>query len=251
MNIIITMAGCGKRFKQAGYIQPKYMIVANGYSLFEWAMISLAGFNGKNIKYIFIVKKQDNALNFIGNKCNKLGIDDFFIKEIDFVTDGQAETAVLAKDLCDMEKPVLIYNIDTFVIPYSLKISDIKGAGFIPCSFMQGENWSFVKTGKNNKAVEVSEKKRISDNCSIGLYCFSSYKLFCNLYKEFYLSKTDNSVNEKYIAPMYNLLIEKNMDVYISNIKMENVFVLGTPEELEIFKKQKIQWMGKNEKRYV
>ena len=30
MNIVITMAGLGSRFKKAGYKEPKYMINVNG-----------------------------------------------------------------------------------------------------------------------------------------------------------------------------------------------------------------------------
>jgi hypothetical protein len=164
----------------------------------------------------------------------------FLIKKIDFVTDGQAATAVLAKDSCDMKEPILIYNIDTFVVPYSMSACDIKGDGFIPCSAMNGDHWSFVRTDENNKAVEVCEKKRISDNCSVGLYYFASYDLFCRSFEKFYSDKEAcRHASEKYIAPIYNLLIREKMDVYISNIKPENVFVLGTPEELKTFKKQK------------
>ena len=42
---------------------------------------------------------------------------------------------------------------------------------------------------------------------------------------------------EKYIAPLYNYLIENGGEVYISNINPDKVHVLGTPEELEIFLK--------------
>ena len=41
--------------------------------------------------------------------------------------------------------------------------------------------------------------------------------------------------NEKYIAPLYNLMIEKGMDVTVSVIPEEKVHVLGTPEELQMF----------------
>ena len=36
---------------------------------------------------------------------------------------------------------------------------------------------------------------------------------------------------------MYNYMIEKNMEVNICDIPFEKVHVLGTPEELEYFKK--------------
>ena len=41
--------------------------------------------------------------------------------------------------------------------------------------------------------------------------------------------------NEKYIAPLYNLMIEKGMPVTISIVDAAKVHVLGTPEELQVF----------------
>mgnify|MGYP005827396911 FL=1 len=41
---------------------------------------------------------------------------------------------------------------------------------------------------------------------------------------------------EKYIAPLYNYLIEKGKEVRISLVEKDRVHVLGTPEELEYFK---------------
>ena len=41
--------------------------------------------------------------------------------------------------------------------------------------------------------------------------------------------------NEKYIAPLYNYMIEKGMSVTISIVGANKVHVLGTPEELNVF----------------
>ena len=43
--------------------------------------------------------------------------------------------------------------------------------------------------------------------------------------------------NEKYIAPLYNYMIEKDLQVTISIVPAEKVHVLGTPEELMEFLK--------------
>ena len=45
-----------------------------------------------------------------------------------------------------------------------------------------------------------------------------------------------NLVNgEKYVAPLYNHLLSRNGEIYISDINPQKVHVLGTPEELEAF----------------
>ena len=41
IDVVITMAGLGSRFREVGYDVPKYMIEARGKTLFEWSMESL------------------------------------------------------------------------------------------------------------------------------------------------------------------------------------------------------------------
>ena len=43
---------------------------------------------------------------------------------------------------------------------------------------------------------------------------------------------------EKYIAPLYNYMIEKGLPVTISLVDAGKVHVLGTPEELQEFLKE-------------
>lgn len=235
MTVIITMAGLGSRLKKAGYACPKYMIEAKGKTLFEWSMDSLVGYNDHVSKYVFVVRKEDNTEYFIKEKMLKYGISNVEVIGIDYLTDGQATTCMLAIPYCDPEKSILVYNIDTYVEPYEMKYEDINGAGQIPCFHAEGNHWSFVKIDEFGKVVEVREKKRISDNCTLGAYYFSSANLYKNLYEEYYKDDRNLEKNEKYIAPLYNFMIEKGMSVTISIVDNKKVHVLGTPEELQIF----------------
>lgn len=235
MTIIITMAGMGMRFRNAGYTVPKYMIEAKGKTLFEWSMDSLLGFKEKALKYIFIVRKEDDASNFIKEKCRYYNINDLEIIEIDYLTDGQATTCLLAIPHLNINDAIMAYNIDTYVEPYEMKWQDIKGDGFIPCFRAEGTHWSFVKTDKQGKVIEVREKERISNNCTLGAYYFSSAKLFKDLYEGYYLDCDGKIGQERYIAPLYNYMITKGMEVDISIVDKTKVHVLGTPEELLTF----------------
>ncbi|MFI3163961.1 MAG: glycosyltransferase family 2 protein [Bacillota bacterium] len=236
MTVIITMAGLGSRFRKVGYNCPKYMIEAKGKSLFEWSMDSLIGYNDYVNKYVFVVRKEDNSADFIKMQCVKYGIENVDIVEIDYLTDGQATTCMLAIPYCEQDSSIMIYNIDTYVEPNEMKYADITGDGHIPCFNAEGEHWSFARLDDNGNVVEVREKKRISDNCTLGAYYFSSAELYKNIYNEFYIDDTNSEKNEKYIAPMYNYMIQKGMKITISMVDADKVHVLGTPEELEIFK---------------
>ena len=240
IDIVITMGGIGKRFRDVGYLIPKYMITAKDKTLFEWSLKSLDRLKGYINKYIFVAL-EDNSIDingFISSKCELLGIDSFEILILDKLTDGQATTALMAKEYWNKNNELLIYNIDTYVESGEIKYEDFRGDGFIPCFKAPGNHWSFVRLDDSGKVVEIKEKERISDNCTIGAYYFSSSELYEKIYNRYYVELKNNGVginNEKYIAPLYDYMINNDMEVYISDIPSDKVHVLGTPEELNDF----------------
>ena len=159
---IITMAGLGSRFRKAGYNVPKFMIEAKGKTLFEWSIESLNDFK-QDSKYIFIVREENGAEEFIKAKCNEINIKNYEIIKLDHLTSGQAETAKIAVEKCEPDDEILIYNIDTYIDPKYFKKNDIKGDGCIPCFNAPGEHWSFAKTDEDGKVIDVREKVKISD----------------------------------------------------------------------------------------
>ena len=239
IDIVITMGGLGSRFKKAGYTVPKYMIEARGKSLFEWSMISLEGYRDRTDKYIFLALKDDSCdvEAFIRDKCSLLDISGYHIILLDELTDGQATTAMLAGRYWDREHSLLIYNIDTYVEPGEMNSAELKGDGFIPCFKAEGDHWSFVRLDDEGRVAEIKEKKRISDHCTLGAYYFRTCGLYEDLYNEYYRQgKASELVNgEKYVAPLYDYLLTKGGEIYISDIEPQKVHVLGTPEELQVF----------------
>ena len=75
-----------------------------------------------------------------------------------------------------------------------MKFKDILGDGHITCFNVDGEHWSFVKLDDSGKAIEVREKVRIFNNCTLGAYYFSTAELYKKLYEEYY---KDDSKMEK------------------------------------------------------
>ena len=232
INVIITMAGEGIRFKKAGYSIPKHMIKIKDKTMFEWAMLTLNDFYDE--KFIFVTLKKNNDLNFINEKCELFGIKKRKIISIGNVTSGQAETVLKAEKEINLDEPILIYNVDTYVEPYELRKGYIKGYGFVPCFKAHGTHWSFVKFDSNKRIFNITEKIRISEYGSIGLYYFSSFSLFKKCFCEYYSQES----KEKYIAPIYNILIKDNKPVYTSILDSKKVHVLGTPEEVKSFEEK-------------
>ncbi|WP_413561349.1 glycosyltransferase family 2 protein [Bdellovibrio sp. HCB209] len=234
MSIIITMAGNSTRFRKAGYNIPKYQIVTKGHTIFEWSMRSLAKLP-RDMKIIFVVKKEDEAFDFIKSECRKLGFETIEVIELDGITNGQATTAKLAISQCKENEFLGIYNIDTYVKAENVFIPNADMDGLIPCFNPPGSHWSFVRADKDGVALEVVEKKKISDNATVGFYWFKNPKVYLEAY-EVTFSNQDQFVNgEAYIAPMYNSMIGKGLKVGLTIVPNDDVFALGTPEELKQF----------------
>ena len=237
-QIIVTMAGAGSRFRRAGFDCPKYEIKAHGRTLIEWSLLSLRNFTEQGAHVLFVSRREDQAGDFIGEKCSVLGIRTHDLLEIDGTTDGQATTAMLVEErIADPSDAMLIYNIDTFVHPRSLNPQSVRGDGWIPCFPGLGEGWSFAKTDADGRVLDLKEKVRISDHATVGLYWFSSFNLFATTYRAFYACSENLEKGERYIAPMYRRLIESGKEVYIESIPASDVIPIGTPAELEMFLK--------------
>ena len=237
IDIVITMGGLGSRFRTIGYTIPKYMIEAKNKSLFEWSLISLTGFKENVYQYIFIVMKDENSdpEAFITEKCKKLGINNYHIILLDYLTDGQATTAMLAEKYWNPSHSLLIYNIDTYVEADEMNSSMLKGDGFIPCFQAEGDHWSFVRLDESGKVAEIKEKQRISNHCTLGAYYFKTCSLYKQLYENYYGNNPELVNGEKYVAPLYDYLLSLGGEIYISDISPDRVHVLGTPDELQAF----------------
>ena len=237
MNIVITMAGRGARFYEAGYTVPKYEIQAHGKSLFEWSMLSLKNFLTPAARVIFVCLKDNASAAYVRQQSVALGLRDVHVVELDGVTDGQATSAWLSRDLWHPDEPLLIYNIDTYVNPRALAPGHIRSgsAGWVPCFQVPGDHWSFVKLNEDGWAVDLAEKRRISDFASIGLYWFAQAQEYAQAYERFFADAGNLVRGERYIAPLYRQLLDDGRPVSISDLPPGDVHVLGTPAELEAF----------------
>jgi len=239
-NIVITMAGRGSRFYEAGYTVPKYEIIAHGRSLFDWSMLSLRNFLSPDCRVIFVCLAENKSVNYVQRQSTALGLQDVNIVELSQLTDGQATSAYVTRELWRPEEPLLIYNIDTYVNPLMLQPGQIRPSsdGWVPCFQALGDHWSFVKLGEDGWATDLAEKQRISDFASIGLYWFARAIDYVNAYDNFFADQANLVRGERYVAPLYKHLLRNGKHISITNLALQDVRVLGTPAELEVFLKQ-------------
>jgi dTDP-glucose pyrophosphorylase len=236
---IITMAGFGRRFLDAGYSVPKYRIIVHGRSLFHWSMLSLRSFIESGTSFVFVIRAEDEAEDFIRDVSASLQIPITGIVQLPAPTDGQATTAMAAGSVIrDRYRPIIIYNIDTFVHPSALPATNIHGDGWIPCFAAEGDGWSFAAAMDDGRVVEVREKTRISPHATVGLYWFASFDLYEDAYRRYYGAGANLEKGERYVAPLYNMLIADGRAVYLHSVPVSAVVPLGVPADVDKFRNE-------------
>jgi NDP-sugar pyrophosphorylase family protein len=234
MNVVVTMAGAGSRFRDSGFTVPKYEIEIHGRTLFYWAVSSLCNFAKSGWTFTFVTLRSDSASDFVRKSASLLGLDEVRIVELEEITNGQATSALAARPaIGDASKPFVVYNIDTFVCPRYLLPSDAHGSGWIPCFPGEGQCWSFARVDQKDRVFEFKEKQRISDHASVGLYWFDSFLRYEELYHRTFPAMTESGPQEYYISAILDRMVNEQTDVFIHRLPGHAVVPLGTPGQLD------------------
>ena len=231
LNVVIPMAGAGSRFEKAGYTFPKPLIDVNGKPMIQVVVESM------NIEatFIYIVQKShrekynlDTLLNLITPNCK--------IVEVDGLTEGAACTVLLAKEHINNEHQLILTNSDQFIqwdsteFMYQMNEKDFDGA--IMCFESTHPKWSFAKTNEDGLITEVAEKNPISNQATAGIYYFKHGSDFVASAEQM-IEKNIRTNNEFYVCPVYNEAILNGKKIYNYHIPAENMWGLGTPEDLK------------------
>lgn len=230
--IVIPMAGKSSRFYNEGYSLPKFMLpLGESSNVFRESVKSFEKYFEKDV-FLFISRTDDGSQEFVENECLELGILNYEIVSIDYDTRGQADTVVIGLEKAKLDvdnEELYIFNIDSIRLNFEKPTFQfLKGVvGYLEVFEGDGEHWSFVEAGENNLVKRTTEKIRISNLCSNGLYYFKSGEIFLDAFKKL---EVVNDYNELFIAPMYNLLINVDNVKYLK-IPHEKTLFCGTPKE--------------------
>ena len=228
--MIITLAGAGTRFRNYGCEVPKYMVRARGHTLFEWSLGSLVNFFDDH--FIFACLNEHDH-TWMRERAFDLGVKRVTIAPRSSISLGQAETAYDVMHLADFASPIWIFNIDTYIMH---GISPFDMAGYQGCVYVYesvNPSMSFVKYNEDGEVVDLAEKVVISNWATVGLYGFGSAELYQRLYSEAYLDRElDEVEGERYIAPIYKILLKSGNLVCAPRLDLSAVNILGTPMEV-------------------
>lgn len=239
LNIVIPMAGAGSRFAVAGYKDPKPLIPIHGVPMIRIIIENLKP-SGEH-KFIFICQKAHVKEYSLREKLGEWapGCE---ILELDGLTKGAACTVLKAKNLINSDFPLMIANSDQYVDiaidDYLEAISKNDLDGLIMTMTTTDPKWSFVKLSSENLVLDVVEKKAISNEATVGIYNYRHGRDFVTAAEK--MIESNQSVNgEFYVAPAYNLMIQRNKKIGIFNIGAEGagMYGLGIPSDLDLFLK--------------
>jgi len=232
ISYLICAAGLGTRMQNISADIPKPLLKLNGHSLLERSVQSLP------------LKEEDQLVIIHSHDLNQpsllAGLGQFKThRNLKFIetprTRGQLETACAALNTIPQGNSVCVFNSDTFFDCTSFLSAAVKSEldGLIPCSQQPGDSWSFCKVDGKKDSVylvtEVTEKKRISPWCSVGLYWFKTKDLF-RIYAELEMKRVPPN-KEVYVAPMYNAMIEAGLS--IGMLECEQFKPMGSVDQIE------------------
>lgn len=236
INIVIPMAGRGKRFVEANYITPKPFIKIFDKSIINWSLENLQ-FQDSN--FIFIVRDEHlsehkKEFDEIKQKTNGTFI---LVNEI---TSGAACSVLLAKQYINNDAPLFIANCDQYV-EWNIKAFEehIKKNidGSIVTILGNDPAFSYAKLDENNLYVcETVEKKVISNYATVGYYYWKHGRVFVESAEKM-ISENKRTNNEFYVCPVYNETISLGYNK-ITIFESKKMWSLGTPNDIKEFQEK-------------
>jgi len=240
MDIVITLAGHSRRFVDAGYTKPKFLIELDGSPVIE---------------HVLDMFSTDDRFHFVINKTQISGTPELvsYLKNIRKQTYiniiephelGPVYSAQQVSSVPD-NTPIIISYCDFFVDWDYAQFLDVAAgyksaipafSGFHPASF--GEtNYAYMRVDGEGHLIELREKQsftsvRQEEPASTGLYYFDQWSTFCHYART--LDKIGfGNLKEGYVSLLANLIVEDGHLVKVTTI--EKFICFGTPEDLEHF----------------
>jgi len=232
MQILIPMAGAGSRFSSAGYSLPKPLIDVAGEPMISRVIDNL----GTNHQYWFIV--QDGVYQQYGKQLHEVTSKTYrhhFLKT-NGLTQGAAETCLLAEHQLDPEEPLMVANCDQWQDwdPHHFQDWFIRNPsdGTVITFYSNSIKNSYVKIDSLGWVIEAREKEVISNLATTGVYIWRKAKYFTRAAHEM-IDRNIRVNNEFYVCPVYNqnLFMGHKINTYHIN----RHYPIGTPEDLDYY----------------
>ena len=254
MNILIPMAGAGQRFVDAGYKLSKPLIpVTDRYTAKTYPMVAAAvndiiraAGNGK-ITFVYRNDKESG----ISSKLSDYFPDAEFIG-IDHLTEGQACTCLLAKNIINTDTPLFIGGCDNGMAVSPDRFSALSENSDVlvftyrhnDCVLSNPNAYGWVKADENGAVSGVSVKKAIpddpmNDHAIVSSFWFRKGSDFVRCAEEMIAS--DDRINgEFYVDKVIDYCVAEDLRVKV--LEVDKYICWGTPADYENYEKTVHYW---------
>lgn len=239
IHVIMTMAGEGRRFSDAGINTPKPLIEYKRKPLFVNAAETL---NGIDIASWTFIVRQEHIDNFHIDDVIYKYYENANVVSVEKTTRGAADTAnlgivyLLTSGKATLDDSIVIMDCDVVVDAEQWKnvINTTDDAGVLLSFKSTDPRFSYIAS-KNYKVLSTAEKIVISDNAITSPYFINKIKYFTDAFRDMSNRHTANNeltYKEMYMSILYNFIIAQEHKV--TYVTADKVTSLGTPEELKL-----------------
>jgi dTDP-glucose pyrophosphorylase len=258
MNILIPMAGAGSRFSEAGYTVSKPAIptydkrTGKQLPMVVCATLDLPGVekDGSNVIYI--------DRDFHAADGTQKAISDCFPKArfitLDYLTEGQACTCLLAEKLIDNDDELLIAGCDNGMEINADKYEKYcSESDVLVFTYRHNEAvlanpnaYGWMKVDEHDNIVGTSIKKSISDtpmedHAVVATFWFRRGSIFVEAAKKM-IAENDRINNEFYVDQVAKHVLELGYKAKVFEI--DRYIGWGTPADYELYQKTFEYWNG-------
>ncbi len=242
MQVLILMAGAGKRFADAGYAFPKPYIPVDGGIMVEKSAKSLP----QGDPVIFVTR--DELRNPQLEERLRREFSSPRILSLSLITEGQAATALCAKPELDLERPLLIGACDHQIFYDEARFQKLtaedSGVDALIFTYRNNPNvrrnpqaYGWVAVDAAGQAYSVSVKKALPGNplknhAITGSFWFRKARYFTEQ-AERMIQENSRINNEFYIDQAMNYLIQAGLKVQA--FEVDAYASWGTPEDLKTY----------------
>ena len=245
MKVIIPMSGMSRRFIDAGYTIPKYLLEIDGKTVIE----HIIDLYPKDTEFVCIInRKHHDETDIAGLLLCKLP-EGSCVSVVDPHKLGPVHSVLQVLDKIDDDEQVIVnycdfsmyWDYDKFLEHVNDTQCDgcvISYTGFHP-HMLGSDNYAFCRTD-GEKILEIREKQpftddKMSEYASTGTYYFKKGSYI----KKYFQQLVDEDINingEYYVSLVHNLLIEDNLLNTIYEVPV--MLQWGTPLDVDMY----LQW---------
>ena len=232
MHILIPMSGRGSRFAQQGYAKPKPLIEFLGKPMVQHVLENLGLHNTFTL---CVLREHYDADPQLFNRLRDMAAD-LNLVFVDQVTQGAAETCLLAKQHIKPKETLFIANCDQMMVWDQDHFEEWLAAerldGAMLTFFKDTTAYSYVEVDSDGLAVRTAEKQVISPHATTGIYVWTRGEDFVWAAEQM-IADDVRVNNEFYVCPVYNWNIARGDRIGI--YPPQEHWPIGTPEDLDIY----------------